>query len=117
MKILPQNGLSIVIMIIYLFMFFFLLISNLETQIISEEGMKKGGLSMAPKHRTLPKNQQTKQKKVIKAFSNFLLFVTTKKSKFKSCIQLLISAPAMCFMEDPNDFYKHHLRAESIKKS
>lgn len=72
---------------------------------------------MAPKYRILPKNQQTKQKKIVKAFSHFLLYVSAKKSKFKSCIQLLIAAPAVCIMEDPNYFYKHYLRTESIKKS
>lgn len=94
-------------------------ISNLEAQITSKEGMKKGSLSMAPKYRTPPKNnfKKTQTKKVVKTFSHFLLSVSTKKSKFKSCIELFISAPAVCIMENPNDFYKHYLRAENIKKS
>lgn len=90
-------------------------LSNIETQILSKGGMKEGGLSMAPKYRTLLKNKHTKQKKVVKAFLHFLFLVSTKKSKFKSCIQLLMSAPAVCIMENPNDFYTHYLRAESIK--
>lgn len=52
----------------------FLPVSNIEIQIIRKEGMKEGSLSMAPKYGTLPKNQQTKQKKGSKSIFTFSPF-------------------------------------------